>query len=116
METQPAPKRNNYLIVQDQVIADMQERRDFGVNEYGTGIQPFNGRSSPQEVYEEELDKIFYIKQWMIERAEIIEALHKISEAASLTAAQLTSFVMLVKMGEIDEMEIPPEVEDDERG
>lgn len=103
METQPAPKRNNYPYVQDQVIADMQERRDFGVNEYGTGIQPFNGRSSPQEVYEEELDKIFYIKQWMIEREEIIEALHKINEAVSLTAAQITAFVMLAKMGEFED-------------
>lgn len=36
---------------------------------------------------------------------EVVEVLHKISESASLTAAQMEAFLLLVKLGEVTEDE-----------
>lgn len=36
---------------------------------------------------------------------EVVEALHKITGAASLTAAQMEAFLLLVKLGEVTEDE-----------
>lgn len=44
------------------LINDLQERVEIGVSRYGTALQPFNGRSSVVDLYEELLDALFYAR------------------------------------------------------
>lgn len=69
-DDQALPIVNERPFVQDAVIADMQKRRDLGVERYGTSLQPFNGRDALRDAYEEALDLAFYLKQALIERDE----------------------------------------------
>lgn len=102
---QSAPTPNDAPYVQDQVIEDLKQRRDYGVQEYGTGLQPFNGRNAPVDVYEEALDKLVYIKTWVIERERIVAAFKAIAGSAEHAAAKLTAIQMLLQMGEWSEDE-----------
>lgn len=45
------------------VIADMEERHDVGIARYGTPVQPFNGRNSLVDAYQEALDLVVYLRQ-----------------------------------------------------
>lgn len=56
-----------YADVTDHVIADLQQRRQFGVEKYGQPLMPFNGRRSLQDFYEELMDATLYVKQHLIE-------------------------------------------------
>ena len=100
---QPMPVQNNEPYIQDQVIADMEERKAHGIAQYGTGLQPFNGRNAPVDAYEEALDLTNYLKTWVIERERIVEAFKLISQASHLAVAKLEAIQVLVKMGEWDE-------------
>lgn len=64
---QRKPTKNNHLAVWPAVIKDMQNRHKVGIKRYGTALQPFNGRKSLQDLYEELLDACAYIKQNMME-------------------------------------------------
>lgn len=68
MIEQPNPITNSWPQVWSQVIDDMTERNKLGIKRYGTPLQPFNGRDSLIDVYEELLDASVYIKQAIIER------------------------------------------------
>lgn len=48
--------------VQSQVIADIESRRQVGIERYGQGLRPFNGRDTLLDVYEESLDKTIYLR------------------------------------------------------
>jgi hypothetical protein len=65
---QVLPTANEYPCVQDVVIADIEDRKKLGVERYGTLLQPFNGRDSILDWYEELLDGAIYARQLMIER------------------------------------------------
>lgn len=51
----------------ESVIEDMVERDNLGLERYGVRLQPFNGRNSLIDLYEELLDAVVYIKQKIIE-------------------------------------------------
>lgn len=65
---QPLPTVNEEPDIQSQVIADIAARREVGISRYGTALQPFNGRDSLRDAYEEALDLCMYLKQCMVER------------------------------------------------
>lgn len=100
---QPAPIPNDEVIVQREVINDLEERLAHGIKEYGTGLQPFNGRNSPLDAYEEELDKLVYMKTWVIERERIVSFLKAISRASEVSTAKLIAIKLLLDLGEWDE-------------
>ncbi len=66
---QPDPTPNTHAPVWPLVIADMQARDEAGRQRYGTRLQPFNGRNSLQDAYEEALDLCVYLKTAIIEAA-----------------------------------------------
>jgi|APSaa5957512622_1039677.scaffolds.fasta_scaffold17693_3 hypothetical protein len=51
-----------------EVIKDLEDRRQLGIERYGTHLQPFNGRDSLVDAYQEMLDFVVYIKQYLIEQ------------------------------------------------
>lgn len=68
-EQQPSPKPSKgdvWLAV----IRDMEERRQFGIEKYGTPVQAFNGRNAILDAYQEALDLCVYFKQALIEQAD----------------------------------------------
>lgn len=58
-----APKQNDNPAVQDLVIKDIEARKEFGKNKYGTYLQAGNGRNALLDAYEEVLDLACYLKQ-----------------------------------------------------
>ena len=66
-DSQEAPRVNGHSYIQDLVIADMEARKQFGINKYGTALQPFNGRDMLQDAYEEILDLCVYLKGRLVE-------------------------------------------------
>lgn len=65
---QPLPIVNDRPFIQDLVIADIEARKQVGIQRYGTPLQPFNGRDVLQDLYEELIDAACYIKQAIVER------------------------------------------------
>ena len=65
---QPLPETNDLPFVQDQVIVDIEQRKQVGIERYGTPLQAFNGRDALQDAYEEAIDLCMYLKQLIIER------------------------------------------------
>lgn len=59
---QPMPESNDRAFVQDLVIADIEERKEFGIRKYGTALQSGNGRDMLQDAYEESLDLAIYLR------------------------------------------------------
>lgn len=53
--------------VAQQVINDMQSRREFGIKKYGRPATPHNGRHALKDAYEEVLDLAVYLKQQLLE-------------------------------------------------
>ena len=67
-DSQPMPMVNESQNIQDQVIADIEARKEVGLKRYGTLLQAFNGRDALQDAYEEVLDLCVYLKQVIVER------------------------------------------------
>lgn len=63
IEDQSLPAVNDGPDVWQLVIADMQARREVGIQRYGTGLQPFNGRNALADAYQEALDLAVYLRQ-----------------------------------------------------
>lgn len=59
---QPMPEPNDRAFIQDLVIADIEDRKEFGIKKYGTALQSGNGRSMLQDAYEEALDLAIYLR------------------------------------------------------
>lgn len=69
MPDQPTPiHRPHVPSVQSAVRHDLVAREAHGIKEYGTPLQPHNGRDALQDAYEEALDLACYLKQVLIER------------------------------------------------
>ena len=64
---QPLPVPNAHPAIQDLVLADIEARRELGIQRYGTPLQPFNGRDSLRDAYEEALDLAIYLRQLIYE-------------------------------------------------
>jgi len=67
---QQLPEQNGLPFVQQQVIADIEERIKVGIERYGTPLQPFNGRDTLRDAYEEALDLAVYLRS-MISAQEV---------------------------------------------
>lgn len=65
---QPLPVPNQHPDIQSQVIADIQARRELGIQRYGTALQPHNGRDMLVDAYEEAMDLTIYLKGCIVER------------------------------------------------
>jgi hypothetical protein len=59
---QPKPKKNNLPHSWDLVLKDITKRDELGFKRYGTHLQPFNGRNQLQDLYEELLDAVVYLR------------------------------------------------------
>lgn len=61
--SQPNPIPNTSEPIVDLVIKDLQDRKKVGIERYGAPLQANNGRDALQDVYEELLDAVQYIRQ-----------------------------------------------------
>lgn len=66
---EPAPIPNGGASMHDLVILDMEARKAFGLQKYGTVLQAHNGRDALLDAYQEVLDLTVYLKQELQERA-----------------------------------------------
>jgi hypothetical protein len=66
-DTQPMPVRSDRPDIQSMVIADIERRRQVGIERYGTALQPHNGRNALLDLYEELIDAAMYVKQRLVE-------------------------------------------------
>lgn len=73
MAAQPLPTSNDGVSIWQLVLRDMYLREQVGMMRYGMPLQPFNGRDSLQDAYEEALDLVVYLRQ-IIEERRISEA------------------------------------------
>lgn len=76
---QPDPVPNSTRPLWEQVVEDMQARDAVGRERYGTPLQVGNGRDALRDAYAEELDKIVYLKQAILEWDALHAALEKIA-------------------------------------
>lgn len=76
---QPLPQTSDRPFIQDAVIADIEARKQVGIQRYGTPLQAFNGRNTVLDWYEELLDAATYGKQLLTEREEMRVAFGAIS-------------------------------------
>lgn len=51
----------------DFVLKDMRDRNELGKYKYGVALQPFNGRNSTIDAYQEALDCLVYLRQILFE-------------------------------------------------
>ena len=65
---QPSPKVNTNPAVWDLVILDIQARDSVGKTKYGVRLQAHNGRDASWDAYEEALDLVVYLRQYIAER------------------------------------------------
>ncbi|WP_192379313.1 FAD-dependent thymidylate synthase [Rhodococcus rhodochrous] len=70
---QPAPVPNDAPSAHDLVIADVEQRKQFGLAKYGSLLQPGNTRKSVQDAYEEILDAACYLRTKLEEDAQRTE-------------------------------------------
>ena len=70
VKDQPSPRQGEgdmWL----KVITDMHDRREVGIERYGTPLQAYNGRVSIVDAYQEILDLAVYIRQHIAEEGSI---------------------------------------------
>ncbi len=53
--------------ITDLVIEDLLERKEFGTAKYGEPLMAFNGRDPLVDLYQELIDAVMYIRQYMVE-------------------------------------------------
>lgn len=104
---QVAPIVNDRPFIQDLVIADFEERKQFGIRKYGTALQAGNGRNALQDIYEELIDAVVYLRTELEERAEgqvPWELIDRDPElAAKILSKQAPETVRLLRSGLYDD-------------
>lgn len=65
---QAAPIPNDGPSAHDLVIADLQDRKEHGLRKYNSLLQPFNGRDSVLDAYEEAQDLVVYLANLLEEQ------------------------------------------------
>lgn len=88
-EDQPLPTPNDHPSMHDLVAQDLMARKALGLKRYNSLLQPFNGRSFPQDAFEEMLDLLVYWKGEMEQerlapRKELIDIIRRIIYASDL--------------------------------
>lgn len=68
MKQTKKPKKNKNRPIADLVIEDIEWRKAMGKKKYGTYLQANNGRSALQDLYEELLDSVCYLRQLLEEQ------------------------------------------------
>lgn len=79
---QRLPDGDESIIDDQQVLIEaIEERRKLGIERYGQGHRPFNGRDTLQDLFEEHLDGLVYLtslrRQAQATRADLIELVRK---------------------------------------
>ena len=78
---QVLPTVNDHPDIQSQVQADLEARRQVGISRYGTALQPFNGRDTLRDAYEEAMDLTVYLRSLLTMkealRPELVEAVQQ---------------------------------------
>lgn len=72
-EDQPTPISNNLRPIWELVIEDMRERDNVGRARYGTPLQAHNGRDPLIDAYQEALDLVVYLRQFIEERGSVYD-------------------------------------------
>lgn len=78
---QPMPIPNDRPVVHEQVINDLRDRLTVGIERYGTPLQPFNGRDSLVDAYQEALDLAVYLRQRIEEQQRLALAIARLRDA-----------------------------------
>lgn len=47
----------------DEILADIEARKQLGIKKYGTALQAHNGRNARMDAYQEVLDLLMYLRQ-----------------------------------------------------
>jgi hypothetical protein len=64
---EPPPLNGDRQSIHDLVISDVEDRKQFGLEKYGTTLQAGNGRRGLVDAYAEILDLACYIRQYIEE-------------------------------------------------
>lgn len=64
--------------IADLIVEEIEKRKKQGIETYGKVLEPFNERDATQDALEEALDLAHYIKQWQIERKELLGFIYEI--------------------------------------
>lgn len=63
VEVQPPPLKQEKLPYSvDMVIKDLNDRKQFGLNKYGTALTANNGRNNLIDCYQELMDLLVYLR------------------------------------------------------
>lgn len=98
---QPLPTPNDFRDIQSMVIDDIGKRRSVGIERYGTALQPFNGRKTLRDIYEELLDVACYMKQRMVEE----DLIDRIIEENARLKAENTEFRQMIRWQGVEDAE-----------
>ena len=60
---EPPPVNSTSKSIHDLVIKDIEDRKQFGLEKYGTTLQANNGRNALLDAYQEALDLACYLRQ-----------------------------------------------------
>lgn len=82
---QPKPKPNDGASIHDLVMADVQQRKDFGLEKYGTLLQAGNLRDAIKDAYEEILDHVCYMRAYLEETKDTVVLTRDVAEALERT-------------------------------
>lgn len=104
----PAPTPTNGPSAHDLVIADITQRKQFGLDKYGTTLQPGNGRDSLKDAYEEVLDHACYLRNALAEREQANHADADL-EAKMHAVEAVRPMVALIAHTKIDRAVLSPE-------
>lgn len=94
---QVLPTINERPFVQDEVIGDIEARKQIGIKRYGTPLQPMNGRDALLDLYEELVDAAIYLRQVRIERQEMREEINYVYGFAVTQFGIESEVVMRIK-------------------
>lgn len=62
------PTKNEHPVIQELVMEDIRARLQLGIERYGTGLQPHNGRDMLKDLYDELMDAMIYTRGAIYER------------------------------------------------
>lgn len=77
-EKQPTAQHNSLTPSWDLVLQDIKERDEFGLKKHGTRLQPFNGRRTDIDIYQELLDATVYMRTFIAEQEKTLELVQEI--------------------------------------
>lgn len=82
VQEQPLPEGNDNPRIHDLVSADIQKRKEVGIQRYGQALQADNGRNALTDAYEEVLDFAVYLRQEIEERYILFRTIAGLFEGA----------------------------------